>query len=836
MRIRRLFIAIVCAFATLNAFAQYTCYVGGSDITIDAPPTNNSRYPDLLEITWKVQGGGTNVISLSGDTRTPVTVHPRGAGTAIIICSATYYNKTLWASDPFYKGETTIIKNYTVTCIDNTGGGGNTGGGDDIGGGGGNTGGGGSAPSGWTLQGDLYVSTVNTVEGIPMKFVLASESQKHCTPYGNSLTESCINRNTSGKVTIPNEVNGYRVVQTGSYAFEECKNITSVVIPSSVEYISYATFRNCTSLASIDIPSSVVEIRNESFYDCEGLVSITIPNSVEYIEGSAFYSCGNLESATIGTGVKEIGSWAFYYCNSLKTITSLRETPPTLKGKIHNSPQNITIYVPSQSAKEQYAKAAYWKDFKEIKVIGEKDEVQPDEISVSPSSKTIKVDETFTPTYTISPSDATTTVTWSSDDSKIASVNATTGKVTGVKAGTTYINATTANGKTARCKVTVEAKTVEPTSISVSPSSKTIKVGDTFTPTYTISPSNATTTVTWSSDDSKIASVNATTGKVTGVKAGTTYINATTSNGKTARCKVTVEEKISGIAIDATNFPDENFRNWLLGQSYGKDGVLTEEEIMGITSIGVWNKNITSLKGIEHFTALQELSCHNNRLTALDMSKNTALTTLYCFKNQLTALDVSKNTALTELNCYNNQLTALDVSKNTALTELYCSGNQLTALDVSKNTALTWLECNRNLLTALDVSKNTALTNLDCYRNHIKGTAMDALISSLPQNNTIKTHDINIYYQDTEGDEGNVCTKTQAAAIKAKGWTPRYYNGTWWLEYEGSDDEETGIALPTTETVEANMPVYTLSGQKVTGSLKGKKGIYIVGGKKVVIK
>ena len=34
----------------------------------------------------------------------------------------------------------------------------------------------------------------------------------------------------------------------------------------------------------------------------------------------------------------------------------------------------------------------------------------------------------------------------------------------------------------------------------------------------------------------------------------------------------------------------------------------------------------------------------------------------------------------------------------------------------------------------------------------------------------------------------------------------------------------------------ANVPVYTVSGQKVTGSMKGKKGVYIVGGKKVVVK
>ena len=42
----------------------------------------------------------------------------------------------------------------------------------------------------------------------------------------------------------------------------------------------------------------------------------------------------------------------------------------------------------------------------------------------------------------------------------------------------------------------------------------------------------------------------------------------------------------------------------------------------------------------------------------------------------------------------------------------------------------------------------------------------------------------------SEGDEENVCTKSQVAALKAKGWTPRYYNEEEdeWIEYEGSDE------------------------------------------------
>ena len=108
--------------------------------------------------------------------------------------------------------------------------------------------------------------------------------------------------------------------------------------------------------------------------------------------------------------------------------------------------------------------------------------------------------------------------------------------------------------------------------------------------------------------------------------------------------------------------------------------------------------------------------CAENKLTALDVSKNTALTDLYCSRNQLTTLDVSKNTALTDLDCGYNQLTTLDVSKNTALTYLSCRNNQLTTLDVSKNTALTKLSCDNNQLTSLDVS-NTDMDDLNCYDN-----------------------------------------------------------------------------------------------------------------------
>ena len=238
------------------------------------------------------------------------------------------------------------------------------------------------------------------------------------------------------------------------------------------------------------------------------------------------------------------------------------------------------------------------------------------------------------------------------------------------------------------------------------------------------------------------------------------------------------------LTIDQEHFPDAAFRNYLLAQDYGKDGLLTNEEIKAIKSLNVSSQNIKSLKGIEFFYALTTLTCRFNQLTNLDVSKNAALTGLYCSSNPLTALDVSKNTALESLECDNNQLTALDVSNNTALTSLHCVNNQLTALDVSKNTALTSLSCFNNLLTALDVSNNTALTGLYCHQNQIKGDKMEALVASLPKNTTNDIHYFYVNYNTS--DEGNVITEEQVAAAKVKGWTVYWYNGKDWEPYEVS--------------------------------------------------
>ena len=120
------------------------------------------------------------------------------------------------------------------------------------------------------------------------------------------------------------------------------------------------------------------------------------------------------------------------------------------------------------------------------------------------------------------------------------------------------------------------------------------------------------------------------------------------------------------VAIDETNFPDNNFRSYV-SENFDTDGdgALSEDERNDVTYISCSYQEIASLKGIEYFTKLDYLNCGYNQLTSLDVSKNTVLRGLECYINQLTSLDVSKNTALIELHCFDNQLTSLDVSKNT---------------------------------------------------------------------------------------------------------------------------------------------------------------------------
>ncbi|MCR5397661.1 MAG: Ig-like domain-containing protein [Lachnospiraceae bacterium] len=245
-------------------------------------------------------------------------------------------------------------------------------------------------------------------------------------------------------------------------------------------------------------------------------------------------------------------------------------------------------------------------------------------IKLNKTSLILAKGKSATLTATLTPSSAKDTITWESDDSKIASVSSS-GEITAKKGGTTTITATTASGKKATCKVTVASITLNASStklqvkkttssvkisemtyakdkissvksnntsvlkvssvnksknsfkltaqnktgkatvtikmksgasascrvtvqkgevttkkLTLSDSKLTIQTKKTATLTATRNPVTATEKITWTSSDTNVATVNK-NGKISAKRAGTATITAITSNGKKAKCKVTVK-------------------------------------------------------------------------------------------------------------------------------------------------------------------------------------------------------------------------------------------------------------------------------------------------------
>ncbi len=110
------------------------------------------------------------------------------------------------------------------------------------------------------------------------------------------------------------------VSNIGMIAFGTCINLTSVSIPASVIAIYPAAFYGCSSLTSVSIPASVVSIGFQAFQGCSSLESITIPASVKEIQYGAFMDCSNLASVSIEDGVEAIQIYAFSGCSCLASF------------------------------------------------------------------------------------------------------------------------------------------------------------------------------------------------------------------------------------------------------------------------------------------------------------------------------------------------------------------------------------------------------------------------------------------------------------------------------------------------------------------------------------
>lgn len=173
-----------------------------------------------------------------------------------------------------------------------------------------------------------------------------------------------------------------------------------------------------------------------------------------------------------------------------------------------------------------------------------------------PATKTLEVGKAMTLKPTISPSNATPELTWSSSNYSIVSVD-NNGRIYAKTDGTAVITVKTSDGKSASCTVTAYRPETDVTSVLVNPSTLILDVGCESTLTATVYPSNATTkALKWSSSNTKVATVTS-TGKVKAVSVGHVTIRATSENGIQGICSVTCKEPALDLTLtDKQDAPD----------------------------------------------------------------------------------------------------------------------------------------------------------------------------------------------------------------------------------------------------------------------------------------
>ena len=239
----------------------------------------------------------------------------------------------------------------------------------------------------------------------------------HYDLYTSGEASVLYSENNSGAVVIPEFVTyndeNYLVTTIREYAFYNRKELTSVTIPKSINYMYDAAFMGCTNLASVHItdlaawcaidfrfiltsplfygarlylngeeitdliiPEGVTEINWFVFQNNTSFTSVTIPESVTMVWGSAFMNCTGLTCITIGSGVKRIDGFGnFNNCSSLSDVYCLAEGVPQNDEYYDDDPEyelfygssiaSATLHVPAGSI-DLYKATSPWNKFGKI--------------------------------------------------------------------------------------------------------------------------------------------------------------------------------------------------------------------------------------------------------------------------------------------------------------------------------------------------------------------------------------------------------------------------------------------------------------------------------------
>ena len=338
--------------------------------------------------------------------------------------------------------------------------------------------------------------------------------------------------------------------------FDYCP-LKEVYIGGDINYSTspgdgYSPFYRNDHIQKVVIHNNETEISDNEFYGCRNLYEVIVGNDVVSVGNYAFSGCLALEYFTLGSQVETIGTDAFSDCESMKELRSYNPVPPTCGNQAMDDIKKFkcTLYVPEQSV-EDYRTANQWRNFFLIEGM-ETPTIPVESVTLDPATWRGPVGSIFRIEATIEPLSADNKhLVWASEDTSVATVTEG-GIVTAQGVGSTVITATCGD-IVAVCEVVVLP--IEAESITLDHESCELEIGSTLQLTATVTPeSTIDSTVIWTSSDTEVATVDE-HGVVTAIKAGKSTITATTANGLTAECIVTVPVKsgIAGIGADGNS-------------------------------------------------------------------------------------------------------------------------------------------------------------------------------------------------------------------------------------------------------------------------------------------
>lgn len=176
-----------------------------------------------------------------------------------------------------------------------------------------------------------------------------------------NLVQICVE---AGNSTFDSRENCNAIIETSSNTLIiGCK---STVIPNSVTAIGAEAFHDCKELTTISIPSSVTMIY-EAAFSYAGLQSVSIPNSVIQIEDYGFASCGKLETVVLGSGMTRLSKYSFEGSSNIKDMYCYTSQVLSASSRSFNntSMKNATLHVPADLV-ESYKVTEPWNGFGNI--------------------------------------------------------------------------------------------------------------------------------------------------------------------------------------------------------------------------------------------------------------------------------------------------------------------------------------------------------------------------------------------------------------------------------------------------------------------------------------